>query len=156
MNQPKVYDVLPSKGPKEQKIIDAFLRQQTIQNSQTAFQNRILPRDWQVCAASEILDRRDTIVITATGSGKSLTYLLALIANPEKILLGIFPLLSLMTDQVGYTINQEHYTFQLIELNMGERYKLRGNWGFGRAELPIQHCAMTRTSYAISQWASMN
>lgn len=40
--------------------------------------------DWQVSAATEFLNRHDVIVITATGSGKSLSYLLELIANPGR------------------------------------------------------------------------
>ena len=68
-------------------------------NSSAARKN-ILPRDWQLSAAHELLGRRDSFVVTGTGSGKSLCYQLALIASPGKSILAIFPLISLMTDQV--------------------------------------------------------
>ena len=63
-------------------------------------QGNIVPRDWQLSAARELLGRRDSFVVTGTGSGKSLCYQLALIASPGKSILAIFPLISLMTDQV--------------------------------------------------------
>jgi len=61
----------------------------------------VIPRDWQISAAGELMSNRDVIVVTATGSGKSLCYQLALVSSPGKTVLGIFPLLSLMTDQVS-------------------------------------------------------
>lgn len=71
----------------------------TSQSAQRA-QVNIIPRRWQIAAAQQLLDCRDVFVVTGTGSGKSLCYQLALIAAPGKSILAIFPLISLMTDQV--------------------------------------------------------
>lgn len=60
----------------------------------------IVPKDWQVAAANEMLQGRDSFVVTATGSGKSLCYQLALVTRNDGYILAIFPLLSLMKDQI--------------------------------------------------------
>ena len=57
-------------------------------------------REWQVAAAAEILCGRDTYVITATGSGKTMCFQLALFARPGSIIV-VSPLLALMDDQVS-------------------------------------------------------
>lgn len=101
MNPLKLYDVIPNEGAIRERILTSFRNRQTLRIPESTEAIPIVPRDWQVSAAAELLSRHDLIVITATGSGKSLSYLLALITNPGKILLAIFPLLSLMTDQVG-------------------------------------------------------
>jgi superfamily II DNA helicase RecQ len=49
----------------------------------------------------QLVQKRDVFVLTATGSGKSLYYQLALVASPGKTILAVFPLLSLMNDQVS-------------------------------------------------------
>ena len=105
MDAGKVYEVISPDQAMRKIILDAFNERQKLQVEQSSELPgiTIAPRDWQVGAASELLSKRDTIVITATGSGKSLAYLLSLIANPGKVLLAIFPLLSLMTDQVCET-----------------------------------------------------
>ena len=115
------------------KILDAFNDRQKLQAKQTSGMPvvPIAPRDWQVSAASELLNKRDTIVITATGSGKSLSYLLASIANPGKILLAIFPLLSLMTDQVYYI------------KRIGGLYLLYGKQVAAANRLGIKSCRIT-------------
>lgn len=77
--------------------------QLTRPDSAEQVQVNIIPRDWQVAAAQQLLQRRDVFVVTGTGSGKSLCYQLALIAAPGKSVLAIFPLISLMTDQVYST-----------------------------------------------------
>jgi hypothetical protein len=56
--------------------------------------------EWQVAAAAEILCGRDTYVVTATGTGKTMCFLLALFARPGSIIV-ISPLLALMDDQVA-------------------------------------------------------
>lgn len=90
------------------KITTAFVkRQEGLENHSSPV---VTPRDWQILAAAELMSKRDVIVVTATGSGKSLCYQLALVSSPGKTILGIFPLLSLMTDQVSasYTISRYH------------------------------------------------
>jgi ATP-dependent helicase YprA (DUF1998 family) len=57
-------------------------------------------KDWQIAAASELLLGRDVTVVTGTGSGKSMCYLLTVIANLNGIIMVLSPLLSLMEDQV--------------------------------------------------------
>ena len=71
----------------------------------------ILARDWQLSAARELLEQKDVFIVTATGSGKSLCYQLALIAFPGKSVLVIFPLISLMADQVN-----AHFTSKCLIL----------------------------------------
>jgi len=56
--------------------------------------------EWQVAAAAEILCGCDTYVVTATGTGKTMCFLLALFARPGSIIV-ISPLLALMDDQVA-------------------------------------------------------
>ena len=104
MDSPKLYDVVPAEGPMQQRIMNSFQDRQRLWMVDSPQKAPIAPRDWQICAATEFLNRRDVIVITATGSGKSLSYLLTPIANSGKVLLAIFPLLSLMTDQVSFTM----------------------------------------------------
>ena len=103
MDSAKLYNIAPTEleGPMRQRVVTAFQDRQLLCTKESPSVTAIVPHDWQVSAATEFLSRRDVIVITATGSGKSLSYLLALIANPGKIVLAIFPLLSLMTDQVS-------------------------------------------------------
>ncbi|KAF8465387.1 P-loop containing nucleoside triphosphate hydrolase protein [Kalaharituber pfeilii] len=55
-------------------------------------------RPWQTIAASEVLGGHDTIVTTATGSGKTMCYQGIAISNNGTILV-ISPILSLMKDQ---------------------------------------------------------
>lgn len=152
MDSLKVYAISPTDGPLDRKIIDAFNDRQKsrIEQGPGAQVIPIAPRDWQVSAASEILNKRDTIVVTATGSGKSLSYLLALIANPGKVLQAIFPLLSLMTDQVccaKHSVN---------DADIVNRSILQSDWGLRPAESLIRHCAMIRTFSGISRIAAMN
>lgn len=59
---------------------------------------------WQVAMAAEIMLRRDTLLISATGSGKSMCFCLPLIADTTASVLVISPLLALMDDQVGLFI----------------------------------------------------
>jgi len=56
-------------------------------------------RTWQIAAAAEILCGRDTYMVTATGSGKTMCFQLALFTRPGSIIV-ISPLLALMDDQV--------------------------------------------------------
>ena len=57
--------------------------------------------EWQIDVAATFIEGKDQMVITATGSGKSLCFLLPLFLQPEKSLIIISPLLSLMANQVG-------------------------------------------------------
>jgi hypothetical protein len=57
-------------------------------------------RPWQIATAAEILLGRDTLVVTATGSGKTMCFFLALLADVRASVLVISPLLALMDDQV--------------------------------------------------------
>lgn len=57
-------------------------------------------QEWQVAAVAEILCGHDTFVITATGSGKTMCFQLALFARPGSIIV-VSPLLALMDDQVS-------------------------------------------------------
>jgi hypothetical protein len=56
-------------------------------------------RSWQVASAAEIILGRDTMVITATGSGKTMCFLLPLF-SVEGIIIVISPFLAFMEDQV--------------------------------------------------------
>jgi ATP-dependent DNA helicase RecQ len=68
---------------------------------------------WQAIVAAELLDGRDVVVKSQTGSGKSLCYLSLAIHNPESCLLVICPLLSLMKDQV---VSAEEHGIKAVEL----------------------------------------
>ena len=101
------YTVYPTLDPLTLKIEKSLARRQEgLRELQIASGNvgspvvrrNIAPRDWQLSAARELLERRDSFIVTGTGSGKSLCYQLALIASPGKSILAIFPLISLMTD----------------------------------------------------------
>jgi superfamily II RNA helicase len=75
-------------------VLNAFEhRNQTLQ---LGFQHKI----WQIAAASEFLMGRDVMVVTGTGSGKSMCYLLTAMAKLDGIVMVLSPLLSLMEDQV--------------------------------------------------------
>lgn len=80
----------------DDRVVAAFALKQSANNAVSQLQ----ARDWQIGAAKELLAGRDSFVITATGSGKTLCYQLALLASPGKMIIGIFPLISLMKDQV--------------------------------------------------------
>lgn len=60
----------------------------------------IREEEWQVHAAAELLLGGDTFVITATASGKSMCFLLAILADPSIIVFVVCPLISLMRTQV--------------------------------------------------------
>lgn len=103
------YTIDPTRDPLTLKIAKSLARRQEgLRELEIALgnvgspmvQRNIIPRDWQLSAARELLERRDSFIVTGTGSGKSLCYQLALIASPGKSILAIFPLISLMTDQV--------------------------------------------------------
>src|SRR5437588_2612198 len=90
------------------KITSALAKRQD--GSSNHLNHIVLPREWQISAAAELINKRDVIVVTATGSGTSLCYQLALVCSPDKTILGIFPLLSLMTDQVSdYELSCHNY-----------------------------------------------
>jgi len=56
--------------------------------------------EWQVAAAAEVLCGCDTYLVTATGTGMTMCFLLALFARPGSIIV-ISPLIALMDDQVA-------------------------------------------------------
>jgi len=80
----------------------------------------IQQRKWQVAAAAEIMCGWDTYIVTATGSGKSMCFLLTLFARAG-IVLVVSPLLALMDDQVRSAkelgINAVQITEQSIKEN---------------------------------------
>lgn len=82
------------------RVSHAFHLRETNRRRDLNDTQEIIPRDWQIEAALQMIEQRDCFIVTATSSGKSLCYLTALIANPGKIIIAIFPLLSLMMDQV--------------------------------------------------------
>lgn len=58
-------------------------------------------RPWQIAVAAELKSGSDIMVATGTGSGKTISYLLPLLADPSATILVVSPLLSLMEDQVS-------------------------------------------------------
>jgi superfamily II RNA helicase len=76
-------------------VLDAFEHRNQI--LRLGFQHKI----WQIAAASELLLGRDVMVVTGTGSGKSMCYLLTVMAKLDGIVMVLSPLLSLMEDQVN-------------------------------------------------------
>jgi superfamily II DNA/RNA helicase len=56
--------------------------------------------EWQIKAAADLVTGTDVMVITATGSGKTMCFYLAAISRQDRSFLVICPLLSLMADQV--------------------------------------------------------
>ena len=58
------------------------------------------PYDWQLDVAEAILLGLDSTVIAGTGSGKTIPFMLPLLAHPEKITIIISPLKVLQRDQV--------------------------------------------------------
>jgi superfamily II DNA helicase RecQ len=57
-------------------------------------------KKWQASVAAELLEGRDVVVKSQTGSGKSMCYMALAIYKPEECVLVICPLLALMADQV--------------------------------------------------------
>jgi superfamily II DNA helicase RecQ len=57
-------------------------------------------KDWQIEAAAEMLGGNDVMVVTATGTGKTLCFYLAAIARQNLTFLVVSPLVNLMDDQV--------------------------------------------------------
>lgn len=76
-------------------------------------EHQVVEHPWQVSVSSEILCHRDTMAITATGSGKIFSYILPLIVNPSAIVLVVSPLLALMEDQVNWA---RHLGFTVIQI----------------------------------------
>jgi ATP-dependent helicase YprA (DUF1998 family) len=58
------------------------------------------PYDWQLDTIEALLLGLDSMVIAGTGSGKTIPFMLPLLANPEKIVIIISPLKVLQRDQV--------------------------------------------------------
>ena len=58
------------------------------------------PYDWQLDVTEAILLGLDSTVIAGTGSGKTIPFMLPLLAHPEKITIIISPLKVLQRDQV--------------------------------------------------------
>ena len=58
------------------------------------------PYDWQLDVTKAILLGLDSVVIAGTGSGKTIPFMLPLLAHPEKIVIIISPLKVLQQDQV--------------------------------------------------------
>ena len=58
------------------------------------------PYDWQLDVTEAILLGLDSMVIAGTGSGKTIPFMLPLLAHPEKMVIIISPLKVLQRDQV--------------------------------------------------------
>jgi ATP-dependent helicase YprA (DUF1998 family) len=58
------------------------------------------PYDWQLDVTEAILLGLDSTVIAGTGSGKTIPFMLPLLAHPEKVIIIISPLKVLQRDQV--------------------------------------------------------
>ena len=56
--------------------------------------------DWQLDVTEAILLKLDSLVISGTGSGKTIPFMLPLLAHPEKVVIIISPLKVLQRDQV--------------------------------------------------------
>lgn len=59
------------------------------------------PYDWQMKVTEAMLVKLDSIVIAGTGSGKTMPFMMVLLADPEKKALIISPLKILQEDQVA-------------------------------------------------------
>ena len=59
------------------------------------------PYDWQLDVTEALLLGLDSVVITGTGSGKTIPFMLPLLQHPKKMILIILPLKVLQRDQVG-------------------------------------------------------
>lgn len=59
------------------------------------------PYDWQLDVTEALLLGLDSVVITGTGSGKTIPFMLPLLQHPKKMVLIISPLKVLQRDQVG-------------------------------------------------------
>jgi superfamily II RNA helicase len=81
------------------KITEALTRRSRIEPANSE-KPAVDPRPWQIATAAELLLGRDTIVVTATGSGKTMCFFLALFADVKASVLVVSPLLALMDDQV--------------------------------------------------------
>lgn len=55
-------------------------------------------RKWQTVSTHEVLEGNDTIVVTATGTGKTLCFQALSIVKPRGVVCVVSPLLSLMKD----------------------------------------------------------
>lgn len=63
------------------------------------------PHPWQIHTWNQLLhEKRDTIVIAGTGSGKSLIFQLLCFARPGGVVLVVTPVKALMYDQVIFRL----------------------------------------------------
>ena len=62
------------------------------------------PYDWQLDVTEAILLKLDSLVIAGTGSGKTIPFMLPLLAHPEKVVIIFSPLKVLQRDQVMMSI----------------------------------------------------
>ena len=62
------------------------------------------PYDWQLDVTEAILLGLDSTVIAGTGSGKTIPFMLPLLAHPEKTVIVISPLKVLQRDQVWNSV----------------------------------------------------
>lgn len=62
--------------------------------------NPIRPHAWQAAVMADLLDGSDVVLKAGTGSGKSLVFHAMPLFEPDKVVLVVSPLNSLMQDQV--------------------------------------------------------
>ena len=75
----------------------------------------IRQEDWQIESVAEMLSGNDCMVVSATGTGKTLCFYLATITLQQKTFIVVCPLLNLIDDQV---CRAEAFGIKVVAINM--------------------------------------